>query len=290
MGIIESSLMHSCCTHSPPKIERDIKNEEAIVSVRPIRAAGLPRVNSEEEFRRGLPRINSGEELLKLAEELRQGLPRIKSGEDLFARARSTPSANDIAQAIERQVWRQECDSKQDADDMRLRQDARARERERETYPSSQKMQVIARANFDKWNAALQTKDQRTVAGMYSATKLSFLPTVSPKHVTSLTSTQDYFEAFVQKSPFGTITDDQVQVYNDGNTYLHSGMYTFELGQDDKRTSVSARFSFVWVKEGDDWKITHHHSSVCPAENAKQPSSSQSSSRVDSGRNVPAHN
>jgi uncharacterized protein (TIGR02246 family) len=211
---------------------------------------------------------------LKLAEELRQGLPRIKSGEDLFARARSTPSANDIAQAIERQEWRQECD----ADDMRLQK------------PSSHKMEIIARANFDKWNAALQTKDQRTVASMYSATKLSFLPTVSPKHVTSLTSTQDYFEAFVQKSPYGTITDDQVQVYNDGNTYLHSGMYTFELGEGHKRTSVSARFSFVWAKEGDDWKITHHHSSVCPAENVKQPSLSPSSSRVDSGRNVPAHN
>ena len=69
----------------------------------------------------------------------------------------------------------------------------------------------------------------------------------------------------MQKNPFGTITDDQVQTYNNGNTYLHSGMYTFELGDAGKRTPVSARFSYVWTKEGTDWKITHHHSSVCPA-------------------------
>ena len=52
-----------------------------------------------------------------------------------------------------------------------------------------------------------------------------------------------------------------------GNAYLHSGLYTFELGDADARTPVEARFSYVWRKVDGMWKISHHHSSVRP----KQP-------------------
>jgi len=117
--------------------------------------------------------------------------------------------------------------------------------------------------NFGKWNSALQTKDPKKVATLYS-TSLSFLPTVSPKHIKSGDLTEDYFKEFVLKNPFGTITDDSVQVYEDGLAYLHTGMYTFELGQGADRKPVAARFSYMWRKEGSDWKITHHHSSVVP--------------------------
>ncbi len=117
--------------------------------------------------------------------------------------------------------------------------------------------------NFGKWNSALQTKDSKKVAALYS-TSLSFLPTVSPKHIKSGDLTEDYFKEFVLKNPFGTITDDSVQVYEDGLAYLHTGMYTFELGQGADRKPVAARFSYMWRKEGSDWKITHHHSSVVP--------------------------
>merc|ERR1712216_48380 len=53
--------------------------------------------------------------------------------------------------------------------------------------------------------------------------------------------------------------------YDNGNAYLHSGMYTFELGDADARTPVEARFSYVWRKVAGNWKISHHHSSVRPA-------------------------
>ena len=82
---------------------------------------------------------------------------------------------------------------------------------------------------------------------MYAPSELSFLPTVSPKHIKGYDNTKDYFESFVQKNPFGTITDDSVQVYR-SDAYLHSGMYTFELGEHGARTPVQARFSYVWRK------------------------------------------
>merc|ERR1712100_693620 len=107
---------------------------------------------------------------------------------------------------------------------------------------------------------ALQTKDAKTVANLYVSDGLSFLPTVSPDHIKAggaTSNTEDYFIEFVKKNPFGTITDDSVEVFNNGASYLHSGMYTFELGDAGARTPVEARFS-------DAWKISHHHSSVRP--------------------------
>ena len=120
--------------------------------------------------------------------------------------------------------------------------------------------------NFKRWNDALQTKNAATVANMYTSDP-SFLPTVSPKHIKKGgvgTDTEDYFVEFVKKNPFGTITDDKVQVFAGGDAYLHSGLYTFELGDAGARTPVEARFSYVWKKVGGDWKIAHHHSSVTP--------------------------
>lgn len=131
--------------------------------------------------------------------------------------------------------------------------------------PTDDQMLALARINFKSWNDALQTKDPATVANLYSTSDLSFLPTVSPEHIKDLDNTEDYFTAFVQKHPFGTITDDSVTVFDDGEAYLHSGMYTFELGEGDARAPVEARFSYVWRKSGDgEYKITHHHSSVRP--------------------------
>ena len=42
---------------------------------------------------------------------------------------------------------------------------------------------ALARDNFKRWNDTLQTKDAAAVASMYDGANLSFLPTVSPKHI-----------------------------------------------------------------------------------------------------------
>ena len=137
---------------------------------------------------------------------------------------------------------------------------------------------LSGQANFEKWNGALQTKDAKAVARMYSESDLSFLPTVSPKHISKLGCTQEYFENFVMKDPFGTITDDSVQVYENGDAYLHSGLYTFDLGEGGTRAPTEARFSYMWRKENGEWKITHHHSSVRPApKGTPQPAKAQQS-------------
>jgi hypothetical protein len=142
---------------------------------------------------------------------------------------------------------------------------------------------ATAQDNFKKWNDALQscrTKDVKVaaaeIAALYSVEKdpkdlpiLSFLPTVSPNHIKDIKKdgvedTTDYFVDFCGKNPAGEITDDIVMQLGGTDAYLHSGLYTFQLGDIGAQKPVQARFSYVWKKYGNDWKITHHHSSLAP--------------------------
>lgn len=120
----------------------------------------------------------------------------------------------------------------------------------------------IARDNFNRWNDALQTGVPATVAGMYTG-DASFLPTVSPEFKHGAAGAESYFEHFLAKDPVGIIVEDEVQKIND-STILHSGLYNFEVGPEDDRSVVEGRFTFLWIKEGDKWKIAHHHSSIKP--------------------------
>lgn len=121
----------------------------------------------------------------------------------------------------------------------------------------------IAKENFVLWESSLLTRDPKKVAELY-ADGATFLPTVSPKFKKGKKEAEGYFVHFLEKNPEGQIIQEEVQPLGQG-AYLHSGMYNFEVGEEDARSVVEARFSFVWQKEDDGkWKIIHHHSSVKP--------------------------
>ncbi len=121
----------------------------------------------------------------------------------------------------------------------------------------------IAQINFSRWNETLLTKDPAKVAELY-AEKATFLPTVSGEFKKGKNGAEEYFKHFLEKNPAGEIIADEIQTINSG-CYLHSGMYNFEVGPDDNRQIVEARFSFVWEKnQQGQWKIIHHHSSIKP--------------------------
>jgi len=122
----------------------------------------------------------------------------------------------------------------------------------------------IARENFSRWNNELQTKDSKSVSSLYS-TDASFLPTVSGEFKKGQNGAGEYFEHFLEKNPNGEIVDEMVQALSP-NSYVHSGMYNFEVdGENGGRKVVEARFTFVWQKDSSgEWKIIHHHSSMRP--------------------------
>lgn len=121
----------------------------------------------------------------------------------------------------------------------------------------------IAAKNFQRWNDSLQIGDPKKVAEIY-ADDATFLPTVSGDFKRGPNGAGDYFKHFLEKKPKGEIIESVVQKIDERH-YLHSGMYDFEVGPLNNRTTLHARFTFLWKRaENGDWKISHHHSSLNP--------------------------
>ncbi len=57
--------------------------------------------------------------------------------------------------------------------------------------------------------------------------------------------------------------DQLIRVY--GNTAINTGYYTFSFTRDGETKTLPARYSFTYVKDGDNWLIVDHHSSAMPA-------------------------
>ncbi len=116
-------------------------------------------------------------------------------------------------------------------------------------------------AQFDRWNAALQTCDAKQVAALY-AKDATLLPTISKEVRQTPRAIQDYFEEFLELKPRGTILQQKARLFGDVAT--NSGIYKFEVTQDGEERFVVARFSFVYIRDGEGWKIIEHHSSMLP--------------------------
>jgi uncharacterized protein (TIGR02246 family) len=115
------------------------------------------------------------------------------------------------------------------------------------------------RTLFTLWNDALATGDSRIVASRYASDAV-LLPTVSDTPRTDYDSIKDYFDNFLVRKPRGVITEQHIKV---GRGWAKdAGTYEFTMGDDGSK--VKARYSFMYIKENDQWKILHHHSSVMP--------------------------
>ena len=112
---------------------------------------------------------------------------------------------------------------------------------------------------FDSWNAALATLNPDTVTTLYAEDAV-LLPTVSNQVRHNHTEIRDYFVGFLQKSPQGVIDESNVCILSDTHA-TNSGVYTFTFGDG---SSVTARFSYLYVATADGWKILQHHSSAMP--------------------------
>lgn len=125
--------------------------------------------------------------------------------------------------------------------------------------PPCEISQGQVRALFYLWNDALATGDSRIVAKRYAEEPL-LLPTVSDKPRTDYESIKDYFDNFLQLQPQGIILEGHITI---GNGWARdAGIYEFTMGATGSK--VKARYTFVYVYENGQWKISHHHSSVMP--------------------------
>lgn len=114
---------------------------------------------------------------------------------------------------------------------------------------------------FHVWNAALQTRDPKQVAALY-APDATLLPTLSREVRQTPDAIEDYFEDFLKLSPKGSIIHQNVSLYDP--IAINSGVYSFETSMHGKVHHMIGRFTFVYRKDGDEWKIIEHHSSMMP--------------------------
>jgi uncharacterized protein (TIGR02246 family) len=112
---------------------------------------------------------------------------------------------------------------------------------------------------FQLWNSALATEDPDAVAKRYAKDAV-LLPTVSDVPRTNYSLIKHYFVDFLKKKPQGTILESNVTIGH--NWCQDSGIYEFTMGATGDK--VKGRYSFVYVYEDGQWKISHHHSSVMP--------------------------
>jgi len=126
-------------------------------------------------------------------------------------------------------------------------------------------LENIAKKMFGEWNEALQTRDKHKVALLYTKDD-DFLPTMDGKFKHGIGETEEYFEHFLEKKPYGKIVDDHI--FGTEEIVVHSGLYNFEVDDlSNGRKNIEARFTFVYTKQEDgNYKIAHHHSSLKPLE------------------------
>lgn len=114
---------------------------------------------------------------------------------------------------------------------------------------------------FLVWNDALQTGDAKEVAKLY-AENATLLPTLSKEVRQTPDAIEDYFHGFLKLRPKGSIIHQNVSLYDP--IAINSGVYTFETTVNGEKQHLIGRFTFVYRKDGEDWKIIEHHSSMMP--------------------------
>lgn len=114
-------------------------------------------------------------------------------------------------------------------------------------------------ALFDRWNQSLQTGDPLKVVANY-AKKSILLPTVSNTPRLTAAEKEDYFQLFLENKPSGKIDLRHIEI--SGEMAVDSGLYTFTFGTTGQ--VVSARYTFVYQRTGEEWLIISHHSSAMP--------------------------
>ncbi|KIQ27035.1 MULTISPECIES: SgcJ/EcaC family oxidoreductase [Pseudomonas syringae group] len=116
---------------------------------------------------------------------------------------------------------------------------------------------------FDRWNKALKTGNPQTVVSLYAKDAV-LQPTVSNKVRANPAEIKDYFEHFLALKPVGEINYREIRRLGP-DAAVDSGVYTFTLtSAEGKQSKVQARYTFLYHRIGNEWKILNHHSSAMP--------------------------
>ena len=114
-----------------------------------------------------------------------------------------------------------------------------------------------------KWGETLAQNDPEKVVSLYAADAVLW-GTLSPTVRADSAALRDYFVGAFKVLPGLKVSfgEQLVRVYS--NTAVNTGYYTFSYTKDGEPKTLPARYSFVFVKDGQNWMIVDHHSSAMP--------------------------
>ena len=116
---------------------------------------------------------------------------------------------------------------------------------------------------FKIWMELVSSQDIDGVVDLYAEDGL-LLGTFSDEIRIGKDKIREYFEFFLAKIPKASVVKSKMHVINDNN-FTVNGFYDFEVDSNNgERELAHARFTFVFQKQGQDFKILSHHSSVMP--------------------------
>ena len=110
---------------------------------------------------------------------------------------------------------------------------------------------------LQKWINAIKTGDPKEVTNLYYDDGI-LLGTFSNKERIGHELILEYFENLLKSPVEVEIVSEHTSVSE--SVAVNSGLYNFVTNG----KTINARFSFVYQKNNDEWKITSHHSSVIP--------------------------
>lgn len=114
-----------------------------------------------------------------------------------------------------------------------------------------------------KWTQVFTDDNPDPIMALYAKDGVLW-GTLSPTRRDTPAALREYFVNAFKALPGHAVTfgDQHIRVY--GNTAINTGYYTFSFMRDGKPATLPARYSFTYVKSGDQWLIVDHHSSAVP--------------------------
>ena len=118
-------------------------------------------------------------------------------------------------------------------------------------------MSDITSELLQKWVGAIKSGDPKRVTELYHSDAI-LLGTFSNKERVGHELILEYFENLLKSPVEVEIVSEHPNVSK--SVVVNSGLYNFVTNG----KTINARFSFVYNKDNDEWKIVSHHSSIMP--------------------------
>tara|TARA_B100001250_G_C19613124_1_gene705885 strand:- start:47 stop:409 length:363 start_codon:yes stop_codon:yes gene_type:complete len=113
------------------------------------------------------------------------------------------------------------------------------------------------------WITLVSSQDMEGVVNLYAEDGL-LLGTFSDEIRVGKGKIKEYFQFFLSKNPIASVIDSKLHIIDD-NSFTVNGFYDFEVdASNGQREIAHARFTFVFRKDTESFKILSHHSSVMP--------------------------